>query len=172
MRVRALLLLAVVPFLGTACSGSGDDAARDGQSQPAAATAADAAAERQAIDSALAHYIAAVTRGDTAAIVASFTDEPIVVFPAGPAVKGKADIAKTFAGMLATSPVRALEPTRTDLKVSGDMAVETGTFQIRMQPAGAKELIDKGQYLLVWQRQSDGSWKVARAFNRSDAPAK
>ncbi len=170
MRARILSSLTVLPFIGVGCSTPDDGVSSGNASGVAAATAADAGDARQAIDAAMARYIGAVTRGDTAVIAASLTDDPVIVLPSGPALKGKSEVTRMFAGMFVTSPVKALEPTRADLKVTGDVAVETGTFEVRMQPAGGKQMIDKGQYMIVWQRQPDGSWKMARGFNRSDAP--
>jgi uncharacterized protein (TIGR02246 family) len=172
MRARTLLLSAVFPFLGVACSTPDDGApAPESASGVAAATSADVGDAHEAIDAAMARYIDAVKRGDTTAIVASLADDPVAVFPTGPARKGKAEVSKAFAEMFSASSVKELKPARADLTVSGDLAVETGTFEITMQPrAGDKEMTDKGQYIVVWQRQRDGSWKILRGFNRSDAP--
>lgn len=173
MRTRSLLSLGLLPFFA-ACSTSDDMAATpESAAGAAAATSSDAGDARQAIDAAMARYIDAVERGDTAAIAASFTDEPIIVMPSGPAMKGRSEVAQGFTEMLAASSVKDLRSANVDRIVSGDIAVETGTFEVTMQPkAGGAEVTDKGQYLVVWQRQRDGSWKMARGFNRSDMPPK
>jgi ketosteroid isomerase-like protein len=59
-----------------------------------------------------------------------------------------------------------------DVMVSGDLAVETGTFAWTLQPKSGAEVKDKGKYLTVWKRQADGSWKIVRDIDNSDLPAK
>jgi uncharacterized protein (TIGR02246 family) len=172
MLTRTLLLSAVLPFLGVACSSPDESAATpDSAAGAAAATSADAGDARQAIDAAMSSYIDAVERGDSAAVAVFFTDDAVAVFPTGQARKGKSEVGKTFAEMFSASSIKDLKPARTDLTVRGDLAIETGTFEITMQPkAGGREVTDKGQYIVVWQRHRDGSWKILRGFNRSDAP--
>jgi len=173
MRARTSLLIAL-PLLGIACSRTDHGGTRvDSGAGAAAATAteSDPREARQAIDAAKAKYIAAVERGDTLAIAASFTDSASVVFPAGPPAVGKAALTRAFADMLSRARVNRLEGRRSgDLMVSGDLAVETGAYEIRTQPTAGREAVDKGQYLIVWRRDADGAWKMACGFNRSDAP--
>jgi ketosteroid isomerase-like protein len=80
----------------------------DSAAGAAAATSSTAGDARQAVDEAMARYIDAVERGDTAAIAASFTDEAILVMPSGRAMKGRSEVNKAFVDMLATSSVEDL----------------------------------------------------------------
>lgn len=172
MSQRFPLLLLSLCVAG-ACATKPDDAVETPNSAAGVATATESSAgdPRQAIESAMARYIDAVERGDAAAIAASFTDDAILVLPSGPPMKGKAELNEGFAKMLAASSVVALRPSNVDRTVSGDIAVETGSFEVTMQPkTRGAETTDKGQYMVVWQRQADGSWKMTRAFNRSDVP--
>jgi ketosteroid isomerase-like protein len=60
--------------------------------------------------------------------------------------------------------------TTEDVLVAGDVAVETGTIDSRVQPKGGSEVNDRGKYMTVWKRQADGSWKIARdIYNASPA---
>lgn len=160
-------LLAAVILLGTvACSPSSNEftSRTDGGSS---------AAVNVAIDSMMAAYITAVESGDTAAIAAILAEDVEVVFPTGPMRKGRADVMEAFSGMFTSTTITQLRRVDVQRTFSGDMAVETGAFSITLQPKGtsdAADITDRGYYLVVWERQSDGSWKMARAFNRSDSP--
>jgi uncharacterized protein (TIGR02246 family) len=171
MSSRVPILLLSLSIAG--CAKGADDAvpAPDSASGVASATESNASDAGQAIDAAMARYVDAVKRGDAAAIAAAHTIDAIVVMPSGPAMKGKSALTKGFADMLTASSVVRLLSSNVERKVDGDLAVETGTFEVTMQPkTPGAERTDKGQYMVVWQRQPDGSWRILRAFNRSDAP--
>jgi ketosteroid isomerase-like protein len=53
------------------------------------------------------------------------------------------------------------EATTTDLLISGDLAVETGTYSFTVTFPGPPEpIVDSGKYMTVWRKQKDGSWKI------------
>jgi uncharacterized protein (TIGR02246 family) len=172
MRKRCLMALSSLAVLATGCSARDDTASAPESAEGAAtATSADVGDARQAIEDAMTKYVDAVKRGDPAAIAAAHTDDAIVVMPSGPPMKGRSGVSEGFAKMLAASSVKELRSSNVDRTVTGDVAVETGSFAVTMQPrAIGQEVTDKGQYMVVWQRQTDGSWRIARAFNRLDTP--
>jgi ketosteroid isomerase-like protein len=53
---------------------------------------------------------------------------------------------------------------------SGDIAYETGTYSMTLSDTKKKAATEKGHYVVVWQKQSDGSWKVVRDVPVSDPP--
>jgi ketosteroid isomerase-like protein len=44
---------------------------------------------------------------------------------------------------------------------SGELAYETGAYNIVTTDKQGKSTDKKGKYLVIWKKQSDGSWKVA-----------
>lgn len=58
-----------------------------------------------------------------------------------------------------------------DVQVAGDLAIETGRYEMTVTPKQGKAINDKGKYVTVWQRQPDGSWKIVRDISNSDLPA-
>ena len=175
MRARTLLVLTAAPILSAACSRP-DDAATTSDSAPgvaATATAAtDAGAVRQAIDAANARFTEAAKRGDTAVVGAIFADDVVVMMPNQPAQRGLDAARKNFAGMFASSTVKEFNLKTDDVAIGGDLAVETGNYEMTLQPQGGREVKDKGKYITVWKRQADGSWKIIRDMVSSDLPLK
>ena len=152
------------------------DARRADSAAPATATLAgsstpDIAAVRQAIDSADARFDAAALKGDTAALAGFYADDAIFMGSNMPASRGHAAIAKGFAGMMSAMKLTAFKLQTQDLIVTGEYAIETGTYDITSQaPKATKPMHDVGKYLVVWKKQPDGTYKIIRDIANSDQP--
>ena len=162
---------AVILMLVAACA-TNETAATPDTAAPAAAPTADAGTVRQAIDSASARYADAVMRGDATAAVAHFADDAIFMAPNREASRGREAIREWHAGGFSAGSFKEFKTTTEDVLVGGDLAVETGTYEFRLQPRTGGETADKGKYVVVWKRRPDGSWKVVRDVFNSDRPAK
>jgi ketosteroid isomerase-like protein len=57
-----------------------------------------------------------------------------------------------------------------EVRVAGDWAYSRGTYSATLTPkAGGEPREDSGKYLTILERQSDGSWKIARdCFNSNE----
>ena len=172
MRTRTLLLLFAVTSVAAACAKPEDTATTSDSASGVAATAsADAGAVRQAIDAANERFEQAVERNDTTtALAANYADDAIVMPQGTEAWRGRDAIQKGFVGMNKQMPIKDMDLKTDDVTVGGDLAVETGTYEMTMQPSGGKEMKDKGKYVVVWKRQPDGSWKIVRDIFNSDNP--
>jgi uncharacterized protein (TIGR02246 family) len=158
--------LPIVAFALAACAAPATE-------QPAATAAAtpDPAAVRAAIDAINTSNMEAMNSGDSArtmGMMAHYEDGAIVMLPGMPAMNGKAAIEQGLGGMLASMKLSDARFSTIDVIISGDYAIETGTFQLSMTPKGGKAAPDKGKYLTVWHKQADGSWKIVRDINNSD----
>jgi uncharacterized protein (TIGR02246 family) len=173
MRIHRLLVLTTVPVLGVACSSGDDDVATsESAAGVAAATAADAGEARRAIEAANARFADAAKRADTAIVGAIFAEDVVVMMPNQPAQRGLDAARRSFASMFAPSTVKQFDLKTDDVAVGGDLAVETGSYEMTLQPPGGREVKDKGKYITVWKRQADGSWKIIRDMVNSDLPLK
>jgi uncharacterized protein (TIGR02246 family) len=172
MRARTLLLLSAVPVLAAACARSEDAATTTSESAAgvAATAATDPNAARQAIDAANARFVEAAKQGDTTVIGTLFAEDAVVMMSNQPAARGIEGARKTFGAMFAPGTVKDFSLKTEDVAVGGDLAVETGTYEMTMQPPGGREAKDKGKYVTVWKRQADGSWKIIRDIGNSDLP--
>ena len=171
MRTSMIVLAALV---GAACT-TRESASRTDSTTPATATIAsstDPAALRRTIDSAQTRYIDAVTRGDVAALSTFYTDDAVVLVPNAKAMRGRTEIDKGNTAMVAEMKVTALKLATDDVITGGDLAIETGTYDQTLQPKSGKAIHDVGKYVVVWKKQSDGSWRIVREIYNTDLPAK
>ena len=166
MRTGLVTLFPIVFAL--ACAGGSDSA------QVAEKAANDPATVRQAIDQVNADFVAGFKAGDVAKLVAYY-DADATVMPNGmPAAHGSAEIQKTLGEFLGAYTITDFQLTTTDVTVKEDMAIETGTSRMVIQPkqGGGQATTDVGKYVVVWKKQADGSWKLWRdIFNSDAAPA-
>ena len=82
-----------------------------------------------------------------------------VTFAGGSAreLKGKDAIWKAWSTFFdPKGPTLTWHPSKADMLAGGDVGYTTG-FSERRAPNGA---VNKGNYLTVWKKQTDGSWKA------------
>jgi uncharacterized protein (TIGR02246 family) len=135
-----------------------------------ASTAQDVAALRSAIENTNPRFLDAFKRGDKAAMLAYYTEDAVVMMPNQPASRGRAAIDQSYTEFLSQMSYKDGGVRTQDVMVSGDLAVETGTYTWTLTMKSGGEISDNGKYVTVWKRQADGSWKIARDINNSDLP--
>ena len=81
----------------------------------------------------------------------------------------RAEMAQDFA-----SPDTKLtwKPTSGQMFDSGAMGFTTGDWEFRSKDPKGNKVAVKGQYLTVWKKQKDGSWKVLWDGGASSGPIK
>jgi len=100
--------------------------------------------------------------GNTAKILANYTEDAISLPSYQPIAMGLAAIKKSSEEM-AKSGVKftSFTPTIVKVIVNGNHITEIGTYKISMTtPAAPTPIEDHGKYLTVWEKQKDGSLKV------------
>jgi len=132
-------------------------------------------ADRRAIEALNQHDVKAALASDVAAIVSQWTDDFVVIPPAGPIVRGRsANAAIAEQGkelMQALIPIDYVVDIE-EITVAGDYAFEWGTFRGAARPrAGGSEMTYSGKLLRILQRQPDASWKMHRTMTTIDPPA-
>jgi uncharacterized protein (TIGR02246 family) len=126
---------------------------------------------RAAIEKQGAAFSAAYSRGDIKSIAAMYTEDAIALPPDADMVRGRQAIEKLWNDALA-SGIKSLTFTVIDVQSSGDLAVETGTAVIGVQPAGQPASTQAGKYVVLWKREADGQWRLHRDIWNNGAPAK
>ncbi len=128
----------------------------------AAFTNEDAATIRASADT----YVELTLAGDFAALAERFTSDAVVMPPNAEAVNSRADIQ---AFLEAFPTITQFVSTPDDVGGSGDWAYATGTYSLLATPEGADQPApDRGKWMVVFERQADGSWLTAAQIWNSD----
>lgn len=114
----------------------------------------------------------ALVAGDLNSLVDFYVDDAVSLPSYMPIMRGKDEIRSGNQKDLAQTKYVSLNTTTTDVFGAGDdVRIEVGTYNISLIPAKMTEPIkDQGKYLTVWQKQSDGSWKIKVDTFNTDMP--
>ncbi|HEX6715719.1 MAG TPA: DUF4440 domain-containing protein [Pyrinomonadaceae bacterium] len=153
----SLLVLLLLLVLAMAC-----------QTQTVADThAADEAALRN-LDS---EWSKAAGARDVDKTVSYYAADAMVMPPNIPSLTTKEAIRGLWQSMLGSAGFSGgWNATRVEVAHSGDLGYVTGTYEFAERDAGGQPMTDKGKYLEVWKKQSDGSWKCVIDMFSSDLP--
>jgi ketosteroid isomerase-like protein len=111
---------------------------------------------------------AAATK-DLERTLAYYSEDAIVLPPNATRAATKETIRNVWKDILATSGlVITWKSAKIKLGKSGEMAWVSGTYELTMNDASGKPANDRGKYLEVWEKQSDGNWKCAADMWNSD----
>jgi ketosteroid isomerase-like protein len=93
-------------------------------------------------------------------------------FTARGTVEGRAAIRAHMAPVFADTNFRLdWRPTAAEAAASGDLGWTVGRWEASQRRAdGSREVTGAGNYVTLWKRQADGSWKVALDIGNSDPP--
>jgi len=116
---------------------------------------------RTAIEAANAKFSEAFARGNTEAIAAMYTSDAIVLPPDSEMIRGNDAIGK-FWKAARDGGVQSVTLTTAELGRSGDIAYEVGKVSLTIQSPGSEPTMAVSKYVVVWKRQTDGSWKLHR----------
>ena len=153
---------AALPLIVAACAPKGETAVNDSAATAAAPTV-DAAAVRQSIEQSNAKFTDALKRGDTAALGEGYTDDVVMLMGGAPPARGKAQATQAMIGMAKAMKFTDAKLTTSQVDIAGDYAIETGVFEMTGTPPGAKAATtSRGNYLTIWKKQADGSYKIYR----------
>lgn len=135
----------------------------------AEANAALAAKDVAAIRAVDAAYVKAVMARDWEALAALLTPDGVVMPPNQPEVVGRGPNLARLRGFNLTSVEYAHVPGHVDGK--GNVAYLQGSYTIKMTfPNVPQPLIDRGKYLWVLKKQSNGTWLIERIIWNTDLP--
>lgn len=123
-----------------------------------------------AIKEMMKQFAVTINSGDFEGWISLWTDDGIQLFPGGPARIGKKEIR---AGMKPAFDqfILKMEINNQELRASGDLAFARGTYTEALIPkAGGETEKYDGKYLTILEKQTNGSWKVARDCFNSNVP--
>ena len=128
-------------------------------------------ADIAAIKEVLNQYAVGITTGDFDLWMSLWADDGTQMPPDAPAVVGTENIRQemkpAFDDMNMNLAIRSIE----DAKIFGDLGLTRCVYTLEMTPKAGGETIaamPEGKALTLYERQSDGSWKIAYdCFNSS-----
>jgi len=137
--------------------------------------AAAQASDKKSVDSLLAAdagWMKAFSAKDLAQSVAYFEENGSMLGPNAPIVTGKEAITKNLSQFFAIPAVKLTWlADKANVARSGELGYTSGAYHMTFSDPAGKTVSDKGKYVTVWEKQKDGSWKVALDIFNTDLPA-
>jgi uncharacterized protein (TIGR02246 family) len=127
--------------------------------------------DEAAIREADAASVKAIAAKQVNATVSYYDEEASILMPNAPIVAGREEIRKAWEQMFST-PGFNLAPKTTKVEVarSGDLAYAQGTYEFTANDPQGKPVHDRGKFVVVWKKQTDGAWKIVADIWNSDIP--
>jgi uncharacterized protein (TIGR02246 family) len=131
------------------------------------------AAAKAAINAASDEWSKDISAKDLDKCVSYYEDDAVLFAPNAPAIVGKDAIRAAWKQLLSSPKVQmSFSSAAIDVARSGDLAVQRGAFQAVITDAKGKATTENGRFVIVWQKQPDGTWKVMADTNADVAPPK
>ena len=119
-----------------------------------------------------AKWANAAAAKDVDQTIAFYSDDAIVLPPNATSAATKEAIRNGWKEMLGSPGfVISWQPAKVQVGKSAEMAWVSGTYELTMNDANGKPINDRGKYLEVWEKQSDGNWKCAADMWNSNLAA-
>ena len=126
---------------------------------------------RHAVDRGHEQFLAAMRDGDAGALVALVSDDVTFCPPHEATRTGKSDVRAWAQQVFSQVKTQRIAVSDRDVDVSGDLAVDRGSFVWVVTPSGGGNSIEeRGRFVAIWKKQSDGSWRVAHDIWNSSNP--
>jgi ketosteroid isomerase-like protein len=121
------------------------------------------------LDGSRSEFVTAIERRDLHAVAAVYAEQARLLAPSAEVFTGRHAIERFWAaGIEAGLQTVVLEPL--ELERRDGRVYEIGRYAMRLEPAGGDQVVEGGKYLLVHERQADGSWRWAVEMFNPDSP--
>ena len=127
------------------------------------------ASVRKAIEANAKVLMEAFNKGDASGVAALYAMDAQLLPPNDKLAEGRANIQTFWAGA-ASSGLKMLSLTTSDVMATGVYAIETGKYVTTFPAPGGGTATDEGKFVVVWRREGRG-WKIVRDIWNSDKPA-
>jgi uncharacterized protein (TIGR02246 family) len=128
-------------------------------------------ADVQAIKTSMDDFAKAFNAGDVDGVAALMTDETVYADANMPVAVGKGAIRSQLQPFFSQTKIDVSVPVQ-EVRVAGDLAIGRGTWAAKVTPKaqGVASITDSGSWIVVFARQSDGSWKWDSMIANSSQP--
>jgi ketosteroid isomerase-like protein len=105
--------------------------------------------------------------------VSFYADDALRLPEKAPAARGKENFRKDWAPLLVLpGPGLSWQTGSVEVARSFELAYDTGAYNIVTTDKQGKSSDEKGKYLVIWKKQSNGAWKVAVDTDNPDQSGK
>jgi uncharacterized protein (TIGR02246 family) len=118
-------------------------------------------ADEATIRAADADWAKAALAKDLEKCMSYYADDAVFISSGVPAAVGKDNIRKNIQGLLAVPGMQMnIAIASVFVARSGDLAMDQGTVQATVTDKKGKSSTSTSEYVLVWKKMADGSWKI------------
>ena len=104
---------------------------------------------------------AAIIGGDTDRYLSMLSDDAVLMPPDGPPIVGKAQIRAWSKEMSKRLRIQTYAPVDEEVVVAGDWAFRRSGF-VWTAVLDGQPINDSGKFIIIYKRENDGAWRVAR----------
>jgi uncharacterized protein (TIGR02246 family) len=98
-----------------------------------------------------------------------YAADGVLMVPGAPAIRGREAIEAAVREMMAAPGFHlTFSSDKVEVARSGELAAESGTYQLTTNDAQGNPQTEIGKYVVVWKKQADGMWKVAYDIINAD----
>ena len=110
-----------------------------------------------------------VANRDAAALASLYAENARFLPPGMEPCEGQAQTQSAMQQMLDMG-ASSLDVEPLEVRESGNLTIEYGRYTLRIEPKGNEAMTDVGKYLVVHERQADGSTKIVYDIFNSNTP--
>lgn len=133
----------------------------------------DLAAAERAIREADVQFSEAAGKRDVEGFKKFLAADATTLRPDAPVIHGRDAFAERWTPLLSNPALKIRwEPLEARVAPGGDFGYTIGRYEITRTEAQATQIVSTGKYVTIWQKQSDGSWKVVHDSGVQDSPPK
>lgn len=117
-------------------------------------------------------WSATAARNDLDGTVAFYADNAVLLPPNAPIATDRKSIRESWAGLLGPNTAISWKWSKIEVAQSGDLAYIYGSYKLTVGASSKTGAVnDRGKFLDVWKKQSNGQWKCIVDTYNSDMPA-
>ena len=128
------------------------------------------AADERAIREADSAWSAAAGAKDLDGYLFYFAPDASSFPPNAPIATGTEAIRRAWVQDSASPGNVSWKTAKVEVSRASDLGYASGTYEFTFNDAKGKRVADRGKYLTVWKKQSDGKWKAVADMYNSDLP--
>ena len=114
----------------------------------------------------------ALRTNDYEGLFAYVAEDVVMMPPNESSIRGKSAMQTWYRTFLSAFRTTTLMLTDREVTVSDSWATELGHYEWGLQPtAGGDHVVDNGNYMQIWKRAPDGSWRFFREIWNSSIPS-